>query len=164
MIVRQRKTRSSIKHVRQAYAEPSPVPREHNDCGVRAVATACCLPYLTVWQAYADNGRRPRQGVYIWQVEAVLKRLAPGAERVPTSRDWEERRNDRGTSGAAHESITLAEFLRRYPQGHYVVQRPGHVFAVIDGQVHDWGERTSGARSRVCNAWRVDIAAQDLTD
>lgn len=107
---------------------------ERNDCSVRAAAVAGNLPYSDVLAAFAKHGRRPRRGTKLYVSIAAMRDLF-NAGRVPIA------------------PITLAEFVRRFPKGRYVVHVRSHALAVVDGVIHDWNP---APRRRVRCYWKVD--------
>lgn len=115
---------------------PGAHAHERLDCSVRAVSVACGVPYTVAHALHREHGRRDRGRTSQRTLEAVARRLrlkrATGVQR-----------------------ITLAAFLRSYPEGKFLVRRRDHLFAVVDGTVHDWPVGT-GPRSRVLEAWHTD--------
>lgn len=98
------------------------------DCGVRAIAIATQLPYLTVYgalfdlaKARGDRNPSPRDGVARKDMDAYLASL--GWRWVPTMRI--------GSGCTVH---LRADEL---PSGRLVVRVSKHVCAVVDGVVHD---------------------------
>jgi Zn-finger nucleic acid-binding protein len=123
-----------------AYAAPAPIQDETNDCAVRALATAAAVSYETAHAACEAAGRKRREGMYAQDLYAAAKMLCPRAHLVPIPSD----------------ARTLAKWMTAHPVGCYIVRRPGHFFAVVDGVLHDWA-RGTGPRSRVLGAIRLDV-------
>jgi hypothetical protein len=113
---------------------------ERRDCIVDAVATAADIPYTEAHAMLKLAGRKDRHGFYI-------RRFMAG----------------RAMLGAYHVEhikcrVTLAQFLRDFPQGHFMVRRSGHVFVITDGWVRD--SFPQGARCRITDLWHFTRRTQ----
>jgi len=112
---------------------------EHMDCTVHATAIAAQIPYFEAHQLLARFGRRPRRGVKYRDFIAWAM--------SPTGYSITGTKIERGPCGkigayrvqrvALDKPVTLAQFLKDFPNGRFVVRKSGHVFAVIDGQQFD---------------------------
>lgn len=128
----------AMRATTEVYGAPPPQALgESNDCAVRALAVAACLPYASAHALFAAAGREPRQTVSEAQVHRAIAAAVPGAAF---------RRPMRG-------AVTLARFVAAFPTGHYVVCTSNHALAVVDGVVHDW--RPARPRRRVVCYWRL---------
>ena len=119
-----------MKHTRDVYATAS---GDRNDCSVRSLATAACLPYDDAHAAFAKHGRKSGRKTPTSVTAKVVKDFFPHAQSVKGG-------------------ITLNRFVAAYPVGHFVVHVRGHALAVCDGVVHDW---KPGQRRQVRWAWRI---------
>lgn len=114
------------------------LPRERNDCVVRAMAAVTDLTYAEAYAACAKAGRRTggRMRPEVW--------LRVFADLGYTLTDM---RSD--ITGATIVTAMRSMWAR---PGRYVVHVEGHVFAVVHGQAHDWAD---GRRHRVKHIWQV---------
>lgn len=124
-------------------ANPREYSDEKNDCTVRATSLALSKPYKEVHKVFASNGRRWGKGVNLVTLEKSLKTLL-GTDPKAVYRHWQVGR------------VTLKTFVSRYNQGHWVVIKRGHAFAVVDGVVMDAHEACCGSRCLVQYAYRVN--------
>lgn len=92
------------------------------DCAVRALATAFALPYRTMEKlAYAELGYRykgPNTGVMSELLHLYLQR----EEFRMIGQDF---------------VTTLHNLEVAFPEGTYLVQPRGHIFALVDGIIYD---------------------------
>jgi hypothetical protein len=116
---------------------------EQADCTVRSVAIAAEIPYMAAHTMMKLLGRKyrcaSRRGV-IEQFFSTKPRLgrytiAP-QYLVPTP------------------TTTVGKFLERRASGRFIVRVRGHVFAVVDGVVHD--SYFCGRRKRVTNIRKLE--------
>jgi hypothetical protein len=105
-------------------------PNEARDCTVRALAHIADMPYSEAHATMAAFGRKNRRGVPRMQVVAAYE--SKGLTYI--------RRTDRPT---------LAQFMREDGAKHerLVINKSGHVFAIISGTQLDLGK--CGPRTRV---------------
>jgi hypothetical protein len=118
---------------RTSYAEER--GGERNDCSIRAFSVAACVSYDTALKLFARHGRRPNKGTPGWVTQAVLKDAFPQVQSFCPL-------------------LTLTQFVKKYPVGHYILHTRNHALAVIDGDVHDWKMRP---KTKIWTAWRVDV-------
>lgn len=93
--------------------------KEKNDCTVRVLAAVLCLDYRTAHGLLAKAGRKDGHGFRFREPEV----FALGLEALPeySCKTWRS---------VSKELPTL---------GSFVIRVRGHVFAVVDGVVHDTG-------------------------
>lgn len=101
---------------------------EHNDCGVRAAALVCNVPYETAHVALRVAGRQPRQGSFVPQITKAVKSLGCTVHKS---------QNPKQPNGSRYTAKTLP---KAYPRGRFLVYTRDHVFAMIDGTVLDWAK------------------------
>lgn len=111
--------------------------KQKNDCTVRALATARGLPYDDAYDLLAAAGRKCGRGFAFskWINEQ------PWAKKISFPAVKGKRR------------MNPATFSQQFPHGRFVCQVAKHVFAVIDGVVHD----THASRPDRCiyTAWAI---------
>lgn len=112
----------------------SAAPGESRDCSVRATAVALDIPYHIAHAMFEREGREPQRRTKLGVSDRVLKGY----------------RSHRYT----RKRPTLARFIREHPEGRYIVRIRGHMFAVIDGGVHDMLPWPSPC-SLVLQYWKV---------
>lgn len=95
--------------------------KQKNDCTVRALATARGLPYDEAYDLLADAGRKCSRGFRF----STWINTQPWAKRITFPAVKGQRR------------MNPAAFTQQFPRGRYICQVARHVFAVIDGVVHD---------------------------
>jgi hypothetical protein len=125
-----------MKHTRETYASVGSDAQERSDCSIRAAATAGCIDYNTAHAVFEKHGRKPCKPTRFETSMSALKELFPESE----FRTFHGRR------------VTLAQFVRAFPAGHYVLHVRGHALAVCDGVVHDW---TPASRRLVRWYWKL---------
>lgn len=118
---------------------PSDV-RESNDCTVRATVLATGLPYDVVHKGYAKAGRKPMRGVTYHIMVGALDIL--------------KIKHTKQVYKVGSKEPTLAQFLKGDgKEGHWIVIRRGHAFAVKDGIVYDGHEQ--GMRCRIWAVFKI---------
>ena len=97
------------------------VPRETNDCTVRAFAAALDTDYGKAHRLCRESGRKNRRGHW---TQAIAKYV-----------------NTAWKAGIREVKLaprpTLREFITAHPKGRYVVTVRGHALAVINGVASD---------------------------
>jgi hypothetical protein len=103
---------------------------EARDCTVRALSHVLDMPYSEAHATMAAFGRKPRKGVP--RIDVIRAYASKGLTYI--------RRDDRPT---------LAQFMREDGAKHerLVINKTGHVFALINGMQLDLGK--CGPRTRV---------------
>lgn len=115
------------------------VPRERNDCTVRALAATTHLTYVEAYQALAAAGRRPNGRIRPSRWQAVFGTVGYTLTGMI----------DQGIDGKTILSVQRQLSMR---PGKYLVLVSGHVLAIVNGLVHDWA---AGRRHRVLAVWQV---------
>jgi hypothetical protein len=111
---------------------------ELNDCTVRALANATGLTYESSHELLAESGRKQYKGHYIHTLYDAI--VSKGV--------WVK-----DCAAGKVSTITVARFISENPTGSYICLIRGHVFAVVDGVVHDSFRCRPGARVR--RYWKV---------
>lgn len=118
---------------------------EENDCTVRALANASGMPYKLAHKILAKAGRKERHGMLTDQYSPVYERLGFTLESIHgTTRG--ARYLSHKTGRAPQPGITLDNLLNRLGYGRYIIKIRGHVLAVVDGKVLDYGHNAAGSR------------------
>lgn len=123
-----------------ALLEASKNHGETRDCTVKALTAATGLPYGDCHKALADQGRRPRKGCHVHQMQ-----------KAATVLGYSMTRKERNTYSA--KTMTTAPRDPRLRAGNLICATAGHVAALIDGEVIDW---TSGRRHRIQDVYTVE--------
>lgn len=106
---------------------------ERNDCVVRGLAIAARVPYARAHRLVAAaTGRRSRGRTHDFMGMMLRERL--GQRGVELTKRY-----------------TVAGFVKQFPKGHYLASKSGHVFAVVNGVVHDTWK--PGPRCVITHAW-----------
>jgi hypothetical protein len=118
---------------------------EENDCTVRALANVLGMPYKLSHGILAKAGRKPRHGMVVSDWQPVYERLGLKLLSVHG--------NTKGARFVSHKynierqaGITLEKMLPRLQHGRYVLKVRGHVLAVVEGKVLDYGHNLAGTR------------------
>jgi hypothetical protein len=120
------------------YNAPRGSEGERNDCTVRTLCISTNRPYTEAYQLLFAAGRKPNRGFYF---EKLLKIRTHYLGHTFTKIGFCKPR-------------TLKKFLLEYSKGTYCVRIRGHVFAIIDGTVHDM--MTPKTYCRITAAWKVE--------
>lgn len=113
-------------------------PKQKDDCTVRAMAITLARPYDMVYDMLAAAGRQCNWRFRIddWlNVQPFARRFAFPAVKV-------ERR------------MNPVAFCEAHPSGRYICRVAKHVFAVVDGVVHDAFENRSDRC--IYTAWKIE--------
>lgn len=113
--------------------------RQDNDCTVKALAIACLVPYDYAYDLLASHGRKSHRGFALphWL----------------NSQAWCERLSFPGVKG--ERRMNPATFCQTYTQGRFICRVAKHVFAVVDGVVHD--EFENRPDRCIYLAWRIPL-------
>jgi hypothetical protein len=129
---------------------------EANDCTVRALANVLGAPYPLAHRLLSAAGRKPKRGMLWSQWSKVYSRL--GIKMVSVHGSTKSARFIARASGVKlSQGITIEKMLPLISKGRYIVQVTGHVFAVIDGKILDYGYNPAGAR--VASVYKLDSQA-----
>lgn len=122
------------------------VPRETNDCTVRALAAAANIDYSLAHRLMAKHGRQFGQGTrHECQLKAYTE--AGGELRAIFGHDKGAKYRARLSPDVPHvEGITLKVLLEQIPMGRFVAIVRQHAFAIIDRQIADSGALKAGTR------------------
>lgn len=120
-------------------------PNERLDCVVRGLAIAANMPYSEAHALFKAAGRRDRCRTR----DTILKEIMNGFIKTGINGFKVCRAGDCG--------ISVKRYITEHSQGRYLLGRRGHVFAVIDGVIHDL-EGDIKPKSRVNRAYRFDDA------
>jgi hypothetical protein len=111
---------------------------EKNDCCVRAIAVSTGLSYSESHELLKHYGRRDRRKFKFVNWICSMRDIN-GRVPVPVT--------------VSIGAKTTGQFLKMKVSGRFIVRTRGHVFAVIDGVIHDDGRFIP--RARVRNIWRM---------
>lgn len=118
---------------------------EANDCTVRALANAAGLPYNIAHRVLAKAGRKPKRGAPLEAMTAAYKRMGFVTQSIHgTTKCARYLAKKIETSVEVQRGISLAYMLPRINDGRYIVLVRGHVFAVVNGKVLDYGDNPAG--------------------
>lgn len=129
---------AKLVHTNEAYAVKA--TDDYNDCAIRAIATAGCLPYGEVSGLAFYYGRKRYKGTPLSIISQMIEHLFPGAQFILSTDRWYDKKP------------TLKQFAEKHSQGHYVVITKRHAFALCDGVVHDWSLHS---RYRIESAFKL---------
>jgi hypothetical protein len=116
---------------------------ERNACTVMAVSNAFAVPYDAAHALLQQHGRHTGHRFdfrTFMRVQLCYYRGLLG--RRVTHVDAERR--------------TLAQVVRDFPRGTFILRKRGHVFAMRDGWVIDYAP--NGARTRITDIWYIETA------
>ena len=127
---------------------------ESNDCTVRALANAYNMPYGLSHRIFSKAGREQGKGVKCSVTHATYTRL--GFELIGIYGDTVKAKylSRYVVKIQRNKGITLKNIMPQLQQGRYIVGIRGHVFAVVDGQILDYGHNY--ANSRVVEVYRLN--------
>jgi hypothetical protein len=111
---------------------------EKNDCTVRAIAATAGMTYLQAHELLKHFGRRDKRKFKFVNWICSVRNIN-GHVPVPVT--------------VSIGAKTTGTFLKMKLSGRFIVRTKGHVFAVIDGVIHDDGRFIP--RARVRNIWRM---------
>ena len=139
----------------RGYTMPS---GDRRDCVVRALAIATGRPYDECNALYAKHGRKRNHGTPRYVTIKVHRAIGSLDVRVlqPSRKPVRPGYDGLDPRGAYP---TRAQFIKKNPKGRYVLLSRGHACALVDGVIHDWASHTSGARTRVIQAFLITAQA-----
>jgi hypothetical protein len=130
------------------------VPRETNDCTVRALTAAANIPYEQAHALMAKHGRKFGKGSY-HETQAKAYTEAGGELRAIFGTTKGAKYRAHTAKDVPHqEGITLGTLIAEIPNGRFVCIMRGHAFAIVDKQLADGGSLPSG--SRIQAVYRFD--------
>jgi len=120
---------------------------ERNDCAVKALAIATGEGYEMAHYALECQGRKPRDGTFIWQTLDALESLGYTWERIDA------------TQIPARTGLTLNRLLTEKPGAfpdRYIVSYSRHLGAVAGSEVLDWSKNR---RKRIVCMYKISRKA-----
>lgn len=118
---------------------------EENDCTVRALANASGMPYRLAHKIMRKAGRVERRGMTTDQWVPVLDRLGFTLQSIHGTTKG-ARYLSHKTGKVPQPGITLDNLLNRLGYGRFIIKIRGHVLAVVDGKVLDYGHNAAGSK------------------
>ena len=125
-------------------------PEETKDCTVRAVSIAIDIPYAVAHAMLSKAGRPDKDGPRASVFTAFMKSIGYTKYEYPAR--YYKVEKCYGTI-ERRARITFKRWLPEHSTGRYIVDMRGHVFAVIDGVVHD--ALTIGPRTNIQGHWHI---------
>jgi hypothetical protein len=119
---------------------------EANDCTVRALANAAGLPYKLAHKIMARAGRENGKGLFFKQWHPVYTRLGFKLQAVYGTTKGARYIKQEIKTVPALAGITLENLLPSLKTGRYIVKQRGHVFALVDGKILDYGVNMAGTK------------------
>jgi hypothetical protein len=111
---------------------------ERNACTVMAVSNACAVPYDEAHVALEEVGARRRTSLRLPHIHAYRYGGLLGHRVTHVDAEWR----------------TLAQVVRDFPRGTFILRKRGHVFTMRDGWVIDYAP--NGARTRITDIWYIE--------
>jgi hypothetical protein len=130
---------------------------ETNDCTVRALANVLGMPYRLAHKIMAAAGRKPKQGMMFDQWHPVCERLGLRLVSIHGTTNGAKYIKHKIKTARVEPGITLANLLPRLQQGRYMLKYRGHVLAVVDGKVLDYGDNP--AKTKIQAIYKLDQQA-----
>ena len=120
---------------------------ERNDCGVRALANSCHIPYPQAHNIIKKNGRKKGRGSPKFNelMHTICDRLY--YPKLDESNSLPK---------------TIGQFCKVYKKGRYIIYTYGHALAVVDGVPQDW--TTTKSRHRVIQFGKIKDEAIRMTN
>jgi hypothetical protein len=119
---------------------------EENDCTVRALANVMGLPYPLAHKIMTKAGREIGKGVRFDTWHEVYTRFGLSLLSVHGTTQGARYIAHKIKSAQVESGGTLAKIMPRLRSGRFVVKVRGHVFAVIDGKILDYGNNPAGSK------------------
>lgn len=115
---------------------------EERDCTVRAVALTASISYR---EAHSILKKAGRKNGHTFKFRTWAENgFGPIADRM--QRLYE--------ASLYNSRLTVNQFMKKNLKGRYMVRVSRHVFAVIDGVLHDL--EVPGGKKRILNIWRLE--------
>lgn len=122
------------------------VPRETNDCTVRALAAAANISYAAAHATFAKHGRTNGKGTS-HDVQMLAYTEHGGELRAIFGSTKGARYRANKVENVPHvEGITLGKLMEKIPMGRFICIMRGHAFAIVDRQLADGGSLRCGTR------------------
>lgn len=129
---------------------------ESKDCTVRALANAAGMPYKLAHKIMEKQGRQPNRGLYFEPLHQAYIRMGFKLMGV-----YGRTNGSRYIAGSLNvepkQGTTLGKILMELQSGRYIVKIRGHVLAVVDGKILDYGNNSAG--SRVAAVYKLEQQA-----
>lgn len=122
------------------------VPRETNDCTVRALAAAANISYDQAHATMAKHGRKFGQGTYHDTQVNAYEEHGGELRAIFGTTNGAKYRADKVENVPHVEGITLGKLMEKIPMGRFVCIMRGHAFAIVDRQLADGGPLKAGTR------------------
>lgn len=122
------------------------VPRETNDCTVRALAAAANISYDQAHATMAKYGRKFRHGTYHDTQANAYEEHGGELRAIFGTTKGAKYRADKVENVPHVEGITLGKLMDKIPMGRFVCIMRGHAFAIVDRQLADGGPLKAGTR------------------
>jgi hypothetical protein len=118
---------------------------EANDCTVRALANATGMPYNLAHRIMAKAGRKVGSGVHVTTWHSVYERLGVTLQSIHGTTNG-ARFLAHMTGRQQQAGITLEKLIPMLGSGSFIIKQRGHVFAVVNGKVLDYGNNLAGCK------------------
>lgn len=151
----------SSNEVIKGYSDSRLAKSEHNDCVVRAIATATDMDYDSAHKFTKEVfKRKDRKGVYGFS--CTINLLSKNNKQI-NGRSIEIITEEHNTmlyyvtvkGRKILRNTTTSSFIKKYPVGTYIVIVKGHAFTIKDGVVI--GNLLDGKRMKkhIVGAWKI---------
>lgn len=122
------------------------VPRETNDCTVRALMAAAGISYNEAHETMRRHGRINRHGTrHDTQVAAYAEHGGELRAIFGSTKGARYRANK--SDNVPHvDGITLGTLMKEIPMGRFICIMRGHAFAIVNRQLADGGALRAGTR------------------
>jgi hypothetical protein len=124
-----------MKHIQVAPHEKSGI-KDKNNCTICALSTAACIPYHEAFEIGKESGRKTGKGFATFKLMDTAKKFGIRFEKIES------------------KTISIKNFLLKFPRGRFIVRRRGHAFAIIDGAIYD--HITNKPLQRITDIWKVE--------
>jgi hypothetical protein len=119
---------------------------EANDCTVRALANAYGMPYKLAHRIMGKAGRKQGKGPQLEAMHKTYTRLGFEIDRIHGETNtarylWKYL----AVGHTKYRGATLGRVLPLLSVGRFIVLIRGHVFAVVNGEVLDYGDNLANA-------------------
>jgi hypothetical protein len=98
---------------------PQGFEHENSDCSIRAVSLVLNIPYEKVHEAFKKAGRKDHRGIYIKNIMYKVYNLLNVEAKL------------------IKRSGTAYKLSLEHPTGKILCSKRGHMFAIIDGVLHN---------------------------